>query len=134
MSVGLLLITHDEVGRLLLQTAETILGQRPLSSGSVAVKNNHDCDQLQQEAIQQVTRLDQGQGVLVLTDLFGSTPANIATKLQQEGRVNVLSGVNLPMVLKIFNYASLDLEELTAKALSGGQQSIRLCHPKPQVQ
>jgi PTS system ascorbate-specific IIA component len=134
MSVGLLLITHNELGDLLLQTAENILGRRPLATAAVAVKNNHSCEQLQQEAMQLITRLDQGDGVLVLTDLYGSTPANIATKLQQQERVNVLAGVNLPMVLKIFNYASLDLKELTAKALSGGQASIRECHPKPQVQ
>jgi PTS system ascorbate-specific IIA component len=134
MSIGLLLITHDEVGDLLLQTAENIFGSRPLASAAISVENNHHREQLHQEAIQLVNRLDQGDGVLVLTDLFGSTPANIATKLQQEGRVNVLSGVNLPMVLKAFNYASLDLAELTTKVLTGGQQSIRACRPKPQAQ
>jgi PTS system ascorbate-specific IIA component len=134
MSVSLLLITHDQAGDLLLRTAEAILGQHPLTTGTLAVENDHDCEQLQRQATQLVTRLDQGEGVLVLTDLFGSTPANIATKLQQDGRVNVLSGVNLPMVLKIFNYASLPLEELTTKALAGGQDSIRLCRAKPRKQ
>jgi PTS system ascorbate-specific IIA component len=131
MSIGLLLITHDEIGDLLLRTAENILGNRPLATATVNVKNNHSCEQLQLEAMQLLARLDQGDGVLVLTDLFGSTPANIATKLQQEGRVNVVAGVNLPMVLKVFNYATLDLEGLTAKALAGGQESIRPCRPKP---
>jgi PTS system ascorbate-specific IIA component len=130
MNVGLLLITHDEVGDLLLQTAESIFGSRPLNSGTVGVKNHQDCEQLQQQATQLVNRLDAGDGVLVLTDLYGSTPANIAAKLQQPDRVNVVSGINLPMVLKTFNYASLDLEALTTKVLTGGQDSIRLCHSK----
>ncbi len=130
MSVGLLLITHNGIGDLLLQTAENIFGNPPLKCGAVPVTDNSDREQLLRQATQLADRLDDGEGVLVLTDLFGSTPANIATDLQQEDRINVVSGVNLPMVLKVFNYASLDLATLTEKVLSGGQKSILACRRK----
>ncbi len=130
MSVGLLLVTHDGIGDLLLQTAENIFGNPPLKSGTIPVTDDSDREQLLQQAIQLADRLDDGDGVLVLTDLFGSTPANIATDLQQENRINVVSGVNLPMLLKVFNYASLDLATLTEKVLSGGQKSILACRRK----
>jgi PTS system ascorbate-specific IIA component len=68
--------------------------------------------------------LNEGQGVLILTDLFGSTPCNIACKLMHDYRVRVVCGANLPMLIKIMNYPSADLETLANKAIAGGVQGI----------
>ena len=68
--------------------------------------------------------LDSGDGVLILTDMFGSTPSNIAKEFSQKKNVNVISGVNLSMLLNIFNYPSLNLREITKKALEGGKDGV----------
>ena len=129
MSVGLLLITHDNIGGALLQTAVDVLGFCPLRARALAVDNNSNRDRLQREAERLLTTLDEGDGVLVLTDLYGSSPGNIATALQQPGKVSVLAGVNLSMVVKVLNYAEQDLASVTEKALSGARASIIECPP-----
>jgi PTS system mannose-specific IIA component len=126
MSVGLLLVTHDELGQQLLNTATSILGHAPLRSETIGVAGNSDPDQVAGEADRLCNELDQGDGVLVLTDLFGSTPSNIAVRLMDEHRVLVLAGVNVPMLVRIFNYPSLPLEELGNKANNGARDGIIL--------
>jgi PTS system ascorbate-specific IIA component len=74
-----------------------------------------------------ISQLDQGQGVLVFTDMYGSTPSNIAYSLAQRGRVNVISGINLPMLIRALNYQIMDLDMLTEKAVSGGKEGIICC-------
>ncbi len=129
MAIGLLLITHNEIGDALLKTAiNTFGGECPLSAATLAVTNGSDPEQLRLHARQLIGRLDSGMGVLVLTDIYGSTPGNIATSLTDNCAVSVLAGVNLPMLLKIFNYSQLDLLSLMEKALHGGQESIIMCH------
>ncbi|CAK0770012.1 hypothetical protein CCP3SC15_4060003 [Gammaproteobacteria bacterium] len=73
--------------------------------------------------------LDQGDGVLVLTDMYGSTPSNIACRLDSE-KVRIVAGVNLPMLIRVLNYSYLSLEDLTNKAISGGRDGIIHCRPR----
>jgi PTS system ascorbate-specific IIA component len=130
MSVGLLLITHNGIGDAMLQTAINMLGNCPLQAEAIAFTTDDDPDQIQQQASKLATELDSGDGVLVLTDLYGSTPGNIASSLQEDGKVNVLSGINLPMVIKVLNYPYMNLAEITAKAHTGAQEYIIECkHP-----
>jgi len=124
MNVGLLLITHDGLGQQLLNTTAGILGNTPLRVKAIGVAVNCDPDQVAGEAGKLCTELDQGDGVLVLTDLFGSTPSNIAVRLLEDHRVLVLAGVNVPMLVRIFNYPSLPLEELGNKANNGARDGI----------
>ncbi len=124
MSVGLLLITHDGIGQQLLDTVAGITGGTPLRVKTIGVAINCDPDQVASEAGRQCSTLDQGDGVLVLTDLFGSTPSNIAVRLLEEHRALVLAGVNVPMLVRIFNYPSLSLEELGNKANSGARDGV----------
>ena len=126
MSIGILLITHDGLGQQLLDTAAGILGNAPLRVEAIGVTDNCDPDQVTGEAGRLCSELDQGDGVLVLTDLFGSTPSNIAVRLLEEHRVLVLAGVNVPMLVRIFNYPSLPLEELGNKANSGARDGVIL--------
>jgi PTS system ascorbate-specific IIA component len=130
MSVGLLLITHDGIGDAMLQTAINMLGHSPLEAKTIAFTTDDDPEKIQQQASQLVAKLDSGDGVLILTDLYGSTPGNIASSLQKSGKVNVLSGINLPMVIKVLNYPDMNLAEITAKAHTGAQEYIIECkHP-----
>jgi PTS system ascorbate-specific IIA component len=124
MSVGLLLITHDGIGQQLLNTVAGITGCTPLRVKTIGVTINCDPDQVASAAGQLCSTLDHGDGVLVLTDLFGSTPSNIAVRLLEEHRVLVLAGVNVPMLVRIFNYPSLSLEELGNKANSGARDGV----------
>lgn len=128
MSVGLLLITHNDLGSALLETATKMLGHSPLLAETMAVTLRADPDLLRAQSRQMLKDLDRGQGVLVLTDMFGSTPANIATALRQDGKVEVVAGVNLPMLVRVLNYPQLELQALVEKAVSGGRDGVISCH------
>ncbi|MEJ2455805.1 MAG: PTS sugar transporter subunit IIA [Candidatus Thiodiazotropha sp.] len=127
MSVGLLIVTHDRIGETLLRTAKRMLGDLPLAAKALSVTIDANTEELSQEALSLLDQIDRGDGVLVLTDMYGSTPSNIAFGLMQPGHVNVISGVNLPMLIRTLNYASLDLGPLTEKAISGGKDGIFCC-------
>jgi mannose PTS system EIIA component len=81
-------------------------------------------EQNRRQAREMVTALEQGDGVLVLTDIYGSTPSNIACALQSIDNVRIVTGLNLPMLIRVMNYADRDLEQLTEKASSGGHDGI----------
>ncbi|HHB13037.1 MAG TPA: PTS sugar transporter subunit IIA [Chromatiales bacterium] len=127
MPVGLLIITHAHVGRELLETAVQMLGLCPLRTGRLDVPMDADTDALRARARSLCAELDAGDGVLVLTDLYGSTPCNIALELMDKARVQVVAGVNLPMLVRVLNYPTLDLWALTTKAVTGGHDGIVIC-------
>jgi PTS system mannose-specific IIA component len=127
MSVGLLLITHNDIGAALLHTASRMLGRCPLAARALAVTEECKPDRLRVEAQALVEQLDTGEGVLVLTDLFGSTPSNIANTLQTSCERRVLAGVNLSMLVRVLNYPALSLADMADKALSGGRDGVLLC-------
>ncbi len=128
MSVGLLLITHRPLAGDLLRVATDILGACPPGIEALDVINDTPREDLVAEALRHAARLDQGDGVLVLTDLFGATPANVAmVLLERRDQVRVLAGVNLPMLLRALNYAALDLDKVADKAMHGGRDGVRLC-------
>ncbi|WP_295385232.1 PTS fructose transporter subunit IIA [uncultured Thiodictyon sp.] len=134
MSVGLLLITHRPLGSDLLRVATEIFGTCPTRTGSLEVENDASGEQVLAEAQRLAERLDTGDGLLVLTDIYGATPANLAISLcANHPRRRVLAGVNLPMLLRALNYAGLDLEALADKALAGGREGVRQC-PGPDGQ
>jgi PTS system mannose-specific IIA component len=124
MTIGLLLITHDQVGRTLLDTATQMLGICPLQTEILPVMPDSDPDVLAVAARALCDQLDRGEGVLVLTDIYGSTPSNIATRLIDGRRVEVVSGINLPMLVRVLNYHRLSLSELAHKAISGGRDGV----------
>jgi len=126
MSVGILLITHSNIGKSLCDAVISVLGSCPLAIKTLAVSFDCDPEQLVKNARSLVTTLDQGDGVLVLTDMYGSTPSNIACSLSNS-TVKVVAGVNLPMLVRIMNYPQLDLLQLTDKAVSGGHEGVITC-------
>jgi len=127
MSAAILLVTHNRIGDELLAAATSILGRCPLPAKALAIRPNDERDQMLGIARLLADRLDEGDGLLVMTDLYGSTPANIACALGQEHRIRVLSGVNLPMLMRALNYAALGLEDLADKALSGARDGVMIC-------
>lgn len=128
MSIGLLLVTHRPLAGDLLRIATEILGACPPGLDAYEVINDTPRERLIAECLSRVERLDQGDGVLVLTDLFGSTPAIVAVALLGlRTNLRVLAGVNLPMLLRALNYSSQDLDTVVDKALQGGRDGVRLC-------
>lgn len=127
MSVGLLIITHNGIGNSLMKTAVSIIGHCPLAAEIISVPLNCNPQRQNTKAFKLAGQLDSGDGVLILTDLYGSTPSNIANAVNVTRAVNMqksilISGINLPMLVRILNYPELDLNALAEKALSGGQQ------------
>lgn len=124
MTVGLLLICHNHIGAQLLETATDMLERVPMPADQLPVLQDEDPIDLLNRARRRVAELDQGQGVLVLTDMYGSTPSNIAHRLQDKERVRVISGVNLPMVVRAMNYPQLALEDMAERVATGGREGI----------
>ena len=126
MSVGILIVTHSSIGRALLDAVISVMEQCPLNAKLLPVSLDCDPDSLQHEAREMINKLDQGDGVLVITDMYGSTPSNIACRLSSE-TVKVVTGINLPMLVRIMNYPHLDLQQLVEKAVSAGREGVIHC-------
>lgn len=126
MSVGLLIISHSGIGPALLGTTTHMLNSCPLNARLLTVTADSEPEELMASALELLELLDEGDGVLVLTDLYGSTPSNIAVRLGQYYNIRVISGMNLPMLVRILNYSQLTLDALAEKAVSGGRDGIFL--------
>lgn len=127
MSIGVLLVTHGKLGHHLLDTMREMMGDLPLPADVLEVRRVSAHEVLISQGMKMIERLDNGGGVLILTDAFGSTPSNIANKLSRDERTAVVAGVNLPMLVRIFNYPRLDLAAMTQNAVEGGARGIIVC-------
>lgn len=133
MSVGILLVTHPGVGSALLHIATRIIGRCAVPIKCLEVPPDAPLEPLLESARSMLKVLDRGAGVLVLTDIFGATPHNIAREVACDQRgMTVLSGLNLPMLVRVFNYPDDDLDTLTTKAAEGGSRGIISCPLKSQ--
>ena len=122
MAVGILLITHEGIGSTLLAVALRLMRNLPLACEAFDVPFDGDPDSLLPQASAAMRRVDSGSGVLVLTDLYGATPSNIAARLARLGTpVRLVSALSLPMLLRVMNYADLDLDDLPAVAAAGAR-------------
>lgn len=125
MAVGILLVTHPGIGTALLAVATRLLQQLPLKAEAFEVPFEGDPDALLPQASAVLRRVDGGDGVLVLTDLYGATPSNLAAKLARIGTpVRRVSALSLPMLLRVLNYAELELDELPAVAAAGARNGV----------
>ena len=132
MSVGLLIVTHGKLGENMLDTATQMLGVCPLATAVLPVPFDCDPDTVLEDAARLAEELNGGGGVLILTDMYGSTPSNIVNRLQGRYKIKVVSGVSVPMLIRVLNYPRLTLDELASKALSGGRDGVVLCKPTPE--
>ncbi len=126
MTVGLLIITHQNIGKTLVEAAYSMLNSRPLEAHTLEVGLDCNTDTLIDKALSLARQIDQGDGVLILSDVYGSTPSNIAMTLLQQPNMAAVSGINLPMLIRVFNYPDLPLPQLADKAKSGGRDGILL--------
>ncbi|MCM2326301.1 MAG: PTS sugar transporter subunit IIA [Lysobacter sp.] len=122
--IGILLVSHGAFGESLIHCASHVLGKRPLYVRQLGVTVHDDPEEILPTAEDLIRFLDQGQGVLVMTDIYGATPSNIATRLLKPGRVEGIAGVNLPMLIRALTYRNQPLEDVVAKALSGGTEGV----------
>lgn len=122
--IGILLITHDTLGEALLQCACHVLNKRPEQLLQLGVAAGDDPNDLLPLAKKLLKLVDSGDGVLVLTDIYGASPANLAGKLLQPGKIEGLAGINLPMLLRALSYRDKGMETLLARATGGGRDGV----------
>lgn len=122
--VGILIVAHGAFGEALIHCASHVLGKRPLRVRQVGVTVHDDPDAILPQVQDLVQQLDEGDGVLVLTDIVGATPSNIAVRLAAMGRVEIVGGVNLPMLIRALTYRDRPLAQVVAKAVSGGREGV----------
>ena len=122
--LGGVIVTHGSLGKELLETAKRIVGKIKYIE-SVEIGWDDDVEEARKLIKQCINRVNRGAGVIVFTDMFGGTPSNLAFTFLKKGRVEVITGVNLPMILKfIFSQKSTDLDETAKKVVEEGKKSI----------
>lgn len=125
MPVGVLLVTHDGIGHTERAVAERLLGRLPLSVGVFELGFDAPLDEALPQASAALRKVDSGEGVLVLTDLYGASPSRLAKGLSQLGTpVRRASGLSLPMLLRVLNHAECPLDELAKIAVSGARNGV----------
>jgi PTS system ascorbate-specific IIA component len=122
--IGLFLITHTTYGESLIQCACHVLNKRPGQIAQLGISAQDDPLDVLPLAREMLGLVDHGDGALILTDIYGGTPSNIAMKLLEPGRVEGVSGVNLPMLLRALTYRDKDMETLTIRTVSGGRDGV----------
>ena len=122
--VGVLIVAHGALGEALIHGASHVLGKRPLQVQQLGVTVHDGPDAILPQAQELVRQLDSGDGVLVLTDMLGATPSNIATRLLKPGKIEGLSGASLPMLIRALTYRDEPLAAVVDKAMSGGRDGV----------
>lgn len=122
--IGILLITHGSYGEALVQNACHVLNKRPAQLAQLGVAPQDDPLDLLSLARRMLDLVDNGKGVLVMTDVFGASPANLALKLLEAGRIEGLAGANLPMLLRALTYRDKGMETLLQRARDGGRDGV----------
>jgi mannose PTS system EIIA component len=122
--IGVVVVTHGQLATELLNAAETIVGDLPRFA-AVSIGWHDDVELAREEIARTIARLDAPDGVIVLTDMFGGTPSNLAITLIEEGRVEVVTGVNLPMLIKLASLRqTTDLREVARRVREDGRTAI----------
>ena len=125
--IGIVVVTHKQLGDALIDAAEFILGARPDRVVSVSININENADKLRGKISEGIKNVNMKKGVLILTDMFGGTPSNLSYSFLEEGRTEVISGVNLPMLIKAINTRKdMDISKLSQCIETYGKKSISL--------
>jgi PTS system ascorbate-specific IIA component len=122
--ISILIIAHDSLPDSLAKAVTHVLGARPPQFETLSVAASDDPFNLMPAAKDLVRKLDSGDGVLIFSDIYGATPCNLATKLMIPGRVEVVAGVNLPMLVRAFTYRVKGMDTMIKKAISGGCDGV----------
>ena len=122
--IGILIITHETMGESLIHSAAHVLNKQPERVIHLGVGLDDDPAAVTKRAQQMVNELDDGDGVLVLSDIYGATPCNIAMKLLIPGKIEGVAGVSLPMLIRALTYRDRGLRVIVTKAVSGGRDGV----------
>jgi PTS system mannose-specific IIA component len=122
--IGILIIAHGSLGESLISCASHVLGKTPPQLAYFAVGTDDDPTDLLPRAQQILAKLNTGEGVIVLSDIYGATPCNLVTKLLAPSHVEGVAGVNLPMLVRVLNYRDKPMKTCVEKALSGGRDGV----------
>jgi PTS system mannose-specific IIA component len=122
--IGVLIVTHGDIGTSLLTSANQILGGEQKQVATLSVWRADEIDDLVLRARELIEGLDAGDGVLVLTDIFGATPGNVVSRLLEDGRIEGVSGASLPMLLRVLTSRNGSLSAAVQRALSGGAEGV----------
>jgi PTS system ascorbate-specific IIA component len=122
--IGIFLLTHGTYGESLLQCACHVLNKRPPQMAQIGIAAQDDPLDALPLAREVLKMVDSGRGVLILSDIYGATPANLAMKLLEPGRVEGIAGVNLPMLLRAITYRDRDMETMVTRAIAGGRDGV----------
>ncbi|MEW5942464.1 MAG: PTS fructose transporter subunit IIA [Pseudomonadota bacterium] len=122
--IGILIVAHGTLGESLIHCASHVMGSRPLQLQQLGVTIHDDPNAILPQARELVRQLDQGEGVLVLSDIYGATPCNIVCRILEPGRVEGVAGVSLPMLVRALTYRDQPLQTVLEKALSGGREGV----------
>ena len=125
--IGVLVVTHCQLGDALLEAAEFILGEPPEAMAAVSVDLKEDAAKLRNKIADGIKKLKSENGVLILTDMFGGTPSNLSYSFLEEGQIEVISGVNLPILIRAATARkTMPLEDLATNLEAFGKKSISL--------
>ena len=122
--IGILIITHGTLGESLIHCASHVLNKRPPRLKQLGVTAQDDPALLLPQARALVKELDEDAGVLILSDMYGGTPSNLASKLVAPGKIEAVAGVSLPMLIRVLTYRDRDLQTIVTKAISGGCEGV----------
>jgi PTS system ascorbate-specific IIA component len=122
--IGILIITHGTLGESLIHCASHVLNKRPPRLKQLGVTAQDDPALLLPQARALAKELDEGVGVLILSDMYGGTPSNLASKLVMPGKIEAVAGVSLPMLIRVLTYRDRDLQTIVTKAISGGCEGV----------
>jgi PTS system mannose-specific IIA component len=125
--VGVVVVTHCHLAEELISAAELVVGEDLKQFQAVSVDPKEGSEEIREKIISAIRKVDGGQGVLILTDMYGGTPSNISLSFLGEKKIEVITGVNLPMLLKLATYSNdMNLEELASFITDYGQRNINL--------
>ncbi|HPP47722.1 MAG TPA: PTS fructose transporter subunit IIA [Accumulibacter sp.] len=122
--IGIFLITHGSFGESLIQNVCHVLNKRPARIVQLGISAQDDPLEILPLARLLLQEVDEGEGVLLMTDVFGATPGNLALRLLDPGRIEGVAGVNLPMLLRALTYRELGMEMILQKAISGAHDGV----------
>lgn len=126
MSVGIVIVTHGKTGQSLLEEAGFVLGEVLDDILVIAFNQSKDMHSGIEEIRSSINRVDKGEGILVLTDLMGSSPSNLVNEVLEDVHAVMVTGINLGMLIRVCNYREKNLEMLAQKAVEGGRMAVKI--------
>lgn len=125
--IGIVVVTHSQLGASLIETAEFIMNAKQEHVTAVSINVRENVDELRDKIAKAIKQVDTNNGILILTDMFGGTPSNLSYSFLEDGRVEVISGVNLPLLIRALNLqTNEDLSNVAKTLVASGKRSISL--------